>query len=460
MTETEKNWVKRTLTKSISQLVVETEDSFRELSLHHFEHEDNQKHFELWLKHLECCCRQLLVHRDLDRTDLIDVDLSKEVLSYFIDKKYKKRVVFYVRNGHDGERNLINDPETLSRLFTINHCLPIMQLVPMQLALNARKYMPTDSSLEVELTIAEKRKYLVFSNVGPLCDAEEIDSITKEGIRGQNTKSYSGMGVGLSEVQTILDLHDEWLGTTFDVDSESEVTEFNGYRHSIFKAEVTYLNNPEYSEIQPAIEDIRNKIPLFLIHNSMDIANSLLDICDHLLTINEKTNREWREKVYRLRLFASILFKTVKECIFMTNSQNIQDVLGAECRHFNVENAFRAIAKELCKYRYKNITLDFTGKLKSKYTNLDTWDGMRIFLLAICDLIMKNVRGETVLEIDFEDDQIMIKCSDGAIIQKFANPEQTDDDEKFYFNMYEELIKSLQGKIGIFNKFLTIYLPK
>lgn len=457
MTEQIRKRITDILTESISMLFEDTTYCLDNLRKQKFRFEDNQTHFEKWLDYLDCCRGQILIHKTLDNATLINVDFAKEIQQYFIDKKYMKRVAFYVRRGHDGEKEQVKDPDVLSQIFTIPNCLSIMSLVPMQLALNARKYMPIETSLDIEITTTEYRNYLAISNIGPQCDEDEMDVITEEGARGTNTEDYAGMGIGLSEVQTILDIHHDWLETTFDVDSTSEFIMLNGYRHSIFKAEITYLSHPS-SDIKPHLDDFKNKIPVILIHNSMDIANSVLDVCDHLLKINEKTNKDWREYAYKLRLSASVLLKKVKECIFMSNGGQIEDIFGLECKHFKMQSSFIAIIKELQKHDFPNISPDINGFLNKKYNNMQTVEGIRTIILSICQLVMSNIHGEATLEVNFEGDQIMLKCDEGAEFTKIIEKTESENAQKLSFNMCQNFIDYFGGTIILSNNKFTILL--
>ena len=459
MTELEKNTITDILTEKLAQLSEETSNCLKVLST--FKYKNNQYLFDSWIKQLECCRSQIIVHKDLCRTDLIEVDFSKEIYSYFIDKKYRKKAVFYLCNENSGEKTQIEDQETLSRLFTLKYCMPVMQLVPMQLALNARKYMPIETNFDIRLSITEKRKYITFSNIGPQCDDEEINDITKEGTRGQNTKDYFGMGIGLSEVQTILDLHKEWLQTTFDINSDSEFTILNGNRHSVFSVCISFLRQPSNSDIQPLVNDLRNKIPTFLIHNAMDISNSLLDTCDNLIRIlktNENQNKDRLKHVYGLRLSANILLKTVYECVYISNGNSITDIIGKECS-LNLKSVFVAITKELRKKYFAEMELDYMGILKAKYTNFQTFEGMRSFILSICELTMKSLRKDAKLEINFDDNQIMMKCDDAGSFTKFKVLINNNEYLKKSYMMCMDFIDFFQGRILINNNNITILLP-
>lgn len=442
---------------SISLFYDDTTECLENLRKKVFRFEQNQIHFGKWIDYLDCYRSQILIHKTLDNAKLIDVDFAKEIQNYFIDKKYLKRVAFYVQEGHKGEKVKVEDSEELSRLFTIPNCLSIMSLVPMQLALNARKYMPIESFLDVELTKTESRNYMVFSNIGPLCDENEIGGITDEGTRGTNIGNTAGMGIGLAEVKTILDIHHDWLETTFDVDSTSESVILNGFRHSVFKAEITYLSHPS-ADIKPKLDDFRSKIPVILIHNSMDIANGVLDICDHLLKIDEKCDKDWREFVYKLRLSASILLKKVEECIYMSNGEQIEDIFGLECKHFKMQNSFIAIIKELQKYYYPNIVPDINGSLDKKYNNIQTVGGLRTIILAICQLVMENIRGEATLEVNFDDNQIMLKCDEGADFTRISDEQESNYAQRLSYEMCQDFIDYFDGSIDISKNKFTIIL--
>ena len=457
MTEEQKQFVTNTLIERISQLFDELEKGLIKLRQHHFCQEKNQNRFEHFLNLLENCLCTLQVHKELDNIDSLEtIDFSKEIMQYF-DSRYNKKVEFYILND-DESKTLIN-PENideLSNYFTVKGCLPIMHLVPMQLALNARKYMPIGTSLEVELNSVPPRNIITFRNIGPQCDSEEIDCITEEGIRGHNTYGYSGMGIGLSEVNTILNMHKKWLGTTFDPKSKKEYISFNGKNHSLFTASVSYRIEPMSFNISPALSDLKEHIPLFLIHNSLDIAKNLYDICDDILKIRERDNDiEWRNNIYRLRLFTGLLYKSVDECIFYTNDQDVDKILGSELSKFPIRNALVAIVRNLKESFYPDIELDICeGSLNNKYSQFDTKDGFRVFLLCICDLVMDAIRNNSTLLIDLYDDQISFKCED-ADYELLEN----DNDYSDSFYMSQELIKALGGDMDISKHEVIIYLP-
>ncbi len=424
-----------------------------------------QKQFVSWLNLLKTAYLQIKIHTNLYDDQLVDVNLASDILLQFVDKKKTSKVVhFYIKKGFDGKRLSEKDEPNIRDEFIIKKCLPIMHLVPMQLASNAKKYMPKNSSLDVELTQTELRNVITLKNVGPLCDSNEIELITESRVRGINAQDVIGMGIGLSEVEDILNIHYPWLSTTIDVDSESEPIIFNGRPHSTFTVIISYLNSPSFDSIQHNINNFKQMEDILLLHNSIDIVGNLMEVCDKILCINERnTDKSWQDSVYKLRLGVSSMQDIIKFCLYKNDKPPIDELLGKDDVSLDVQKLFVAILMELRKYYKKNVNLDFQGQLHKRYTRYSCRDGFRTIVFGLCSLVVECLTKLSTLEINFQEDEIMFKCDDDLNFKKTIQSLENNDVANLAserFSMYQFLLKELNIDLRTNTNKLFIGLPK
>ncbi len=102
------------------------------------------------------------LHQNLYNVKLIKIDFYSVLNNFFPKNKNKKTIRFVVQEGFDGIEKKDLTKEELSQYFTINNCLPLMELVPFQIAINARKYMPPETECIVKLLKTKTKSYSVW----------------------------------------------------------------------------------------------------------------------------------------------------------------------------------------------------------------------------------------------------------------------------------------------------------
>lgn len=444
-----------TIIESISILYSECENCLKHLNQQSFSYKENQENFSFCKDKLEHYMQQIYVHINLKRTELTSINFYSEINSYFTNKNNHKKVEYHIQHHYEGESELVTDRTILNKYFVIDNCLPIMRLVPMQLANNARKYMPEHSALKVELLTTTHRNYIKLINFGPSCRSYEIDSITCEGVRGSNADGVIGMGIGLSEVDNILSIHKEWLDTTFDIESDDKIVMINSKPHSKFSIEISYSTINSNKEYKYCLDELESKLPMMLIHNSMDITSNLLELCSKTCRINEKNNNLWKGSLYKLRHEVNRVQDVIKLCLYTSNNKSIDNLLGNTCR-VSLENIFNATLKNLCTYYFKGIKYDIEGSLKS----VDIGSAIYVFIFGISSLILESINPNAVIEVTYELDQVVFQCDEPFNVQdifdKKSNKDNINTINFYRFEMYNSMIKAWNGEIEINNNKIII----
>ena len=382
---------------------------------------------------LELCMSNIYMHLSLSETEFVDVNIYKELSTSFSGNKSHQTVSFYTKEKFSGDSRLITDFAELNSLFTISNCLPLFRIVPMQIASNAKKYMPDSGELSVTLITKNNDIHILFSNYGPSCTEEDIEHIFEEGFRGEQSDIAAGLGVGLAEIKKIVDLH-SWHEMECDVNSDNKKSILiNGCKYSEFCIELMFSQNHNNFE-QHAIEEVINSTPIILMHNSYDIADKLIRICDGMHRITR-----CRMESDKLRTEVNLFLDKIRYCQYLYNDKkNISYLLANKCR-INIGKVFEAIVNNLKRFYYPDLKkLDIRGALKpiDSYSCMySVMTGFLYYILSCCD-------SEDDIYIRLEDDTILIEGFECDIRSRLENTIEKD-----CLEMYESILSELKYNI-------------
>ena len=161
--------------------------------------------------------------------------------------------------------------------------------------------------------VQEDKALLTFkvSDTGIGIRNEDLEHIFEEGFRGKQSNIAVGLGVGLYEIRNIVDLH-SWLNMECYVSSNNEnLITINNLRYSEFCLELVYSSIKEDLQL-PAIADINNMIQIILIHNSYDIADRMIRICNNMRKLKQLS-----EESYKLNTEINLFLDRIKFCHFL-----------------------------------------------------------------------------------------------------------------------------------------------
>ncbi|MBD5314101.1 MAG: sensor histidine kinase [Bacteroides sp.] len=313
---------------------------------------------------------QLKLHTSLNDFKTVDIDFGQSLYDFFRSRKEKndnKQVRFSFSDNLDEEPHHIDiasDPE--AREFMVPDCLKIMQLVPLQIASNAYKYMPDHSWLEVELKLSGNRKYFSFKNLGPQTENEETEHIYDAGVRGVNTDGIRGQGLGLSQVKEILQLHKDWLHPLISVSSDDEKLLFNKIPYSLFTLTLSFLRNGDANgdiNSENVLTGFEAVLPQILFHNCFEIYESIYDIIKKLKTTNERGLDNWKSNINLMGLYMN----EFKHDLIIGEYIVDRDI-DALLEGYDVMVAPRNTIKMACdmlnEYFYPDLTIDHRGKMR------------------------------------------------------------------------------------------------
>jgi hypothetical protein len=316
-----------------------------------------------------------------------------------------------------------------------------MKLLPIQVASNALKYMPSLTPLTVLLTLTPRRNYLRFSNLGPKCDVDELELVFDEGYRGGNADNTVGMGVGLSEVQLVMDMHYDWLETTCDVYSEASSFSVNSVEYSEFCLEVTYLPEEKTRSALPDMSEIREKSQVILLHNSFNLIENIIAVSNVFHTVNLKDDM-WKEQYNVFRTYLSCFQDDVKYCQYLYNDKDVSKILGN--RDVLVDVGYIAkkyIANIICTF-FPEVRYDIIGHISPVNTSSCMYSVMFGLLYQLISTMPANV----TVEFSFMDKQIHIKCEDWCFEDALNGFDSEDADR---FKMYRQMLEHMKNRISV-----------
>lgn len=382
---------------------------------------------------LGLCISNIYMHLSLSETEFIDVNIYEELTTSFSGNKSHQTVCFYTKEKFNGESKLITDSAELNSLFTISNCLPLFRIVPMQIASNAKKYMPDSGELSVALITKNNDIHILFSNYGPSCTEEDIEHIFEEGFRGEQSNIAAGLGVGLAEIKKIVDLH-SWHGMECDVNSDDKKSILiNGCKYSEFCIELMFSQSHNTFG-QPTIEEIINSTQIILMHDSYDIADKLIRICDRMRRITQ-----CQMESDKLRTEVNLFLDRIRYCQYLYNDKkNISYLLANKCR-INIGKVFEAIVKNLKRFYYPHLKkLDIRGALNP----IDSYSCMYSVMTGFLYYILSCCNSEDDIYIRLEDDAIFIEGLECDIRSRLENIIEKD-----CLEMYERIFSELKYNI-------------
>ena len=391
---------------------------------------------------LSLCISNIHLHLSLDNIEYVNVDIYKELATSFSGNKYDQLVSFYTQEKFEGEATLITDPNILQELFTIPYCLPLFRIVPIQIANNAKKYMPKGSELSVTLISKNNNTYIWFSNMGPYCTEEDIEHIFEEGFRGEQSNITAGLGIGLSEIKKIVDLH-KWHNMLCDVTIDNNIKQpISGSIYSLFRIELFYSKiNKDFDK--PTIEEINDSSKIILIHDSYDITDKLFRICNELRSINE-----CRIESYKMNIEINLFLDRIKYCQYLYfKKQDISCLLGNE-RRIDIDRVFKVVVNNLKRFYFPHLkSPSIIGKLKP----IDTYSCMYSILTGLLYNIFSCYDAKDDIYIGLEEDTIVMDGFECNIQSKLKG---IIEDDKL--DMYKKLLSELNCEISFSNNILNI----
>ena len=426
--------------------------------------------FQRRLDELSDFTNQIRIHQDLGKKELTSVDFYSGISAYFQRKGYEKVVKFTVQEGFDGEPNSRLEQEDLKHFFTINNCLPVMRIVPTQLASNARKYMPKGTELTVKLLVTSKKNFITMTNVGPKNENEELSNILTFGGRGSNTTHVNGMGMGLKQVRDIFNLHHEWLDTAFSVSSSDEGFLLNCIPYSNFNVNISYSNGSSIVDrdaINSSFTDWVNDLPIILIHNMLDITTNLQTFCrDKLEKISVADKKApWREPIFKLRVGINRMVDVLHQCLYATlelNEENMSYIMGNDCKvalHKTMQMTFLNLKNTI--YKNKPIEYDFTSM--QRLQNIDATSSIYPFFTGLLSLVLDDLKPFDKLVVTYESDpkgnSVIINCDNHDFEPTFSAGNK-DEIINNRICMYNEMMDMWNGEIKVRNDTIKLYFWK
>ena len=413
-----------------------------------------QEFYNLGITIIHQCCAQLEVHLGLDDVSLTNVNFYKEFRTPFLTGSYYKGVDFFVkeiRDNVEGEEVLLTDEEQLNREFTIHNCMSCMQLVPQQLAGNAKKYSISGQNVKVllEKDLDYDTNTIYVSNIGPHCTNSEINTIVEEGVsgnevRGANARDVAGMGIGLSEVKDIINLHEAILDTSFDISTNNKVvTVINEKEYSIFTTVISYLTKPKAAVRIPFSKKFSARIPIILLHNSVDIIANLIEATKVLKRIRYRGNEGFVSTVEQFQIEINKFQDLTKLCLFIRNNYKTDNLLGNVCS-INIGNKIKDLVANICRNDYPDLLGD-TIHIEGESLTIDVYSSIFPCLYGFFDYLLCQVSPLAAFDVIIDDYSVEIKCDDikfKEIINAGKRETFRDDDYdnmrlKMYYSIFE-----------------------
>lgn len=398
---------------------------------------------------------QLDMHLQLDDTTITSIDFYSILMVPFEADKRQKGVEFYIQEGLGNEPQPVTDSERLKKEFTIHNCFKSMSLVPMQIASNAYKYMLPNQTLKVVLLKTPKRNIITASNLGPRCGNAELGNLTKAGVRGENSNVTAGMGLGLSQVKQVINMHNILLQANCDISQDDKKILIGDTEYSNFTIKISYLKELSDQAVIFSSSEFFDHIPLIILHNMADIVASLLSTTDKLKRNKYKEESQYQYLIDKLRINVNRTQETMKCCLYIFNGYSTKNLLGNLCE-INIGSFFMEMAKLLCKTKYPDISKDISGSGRT----VVTYSAIFPCIYGLCDLILSKVSDDDI-DIMCDEDSITVTCPsidfdellyDGELIEE---PE-LESMERIKAKMYRDIFSECNESIETNNKQITI----
>ena len=398
---------------------------------------------------------QLEVHLRLDDISLGDVNFYRVFSTPFLTGSYHKGVEFYIKeihNDEEGDEVLITNQDVLDKEFTIHHCMSCMNLVPQQLAGNAKKYSVGDLLVKVLLVkdVDYNTNTIFVSNLGPHCSNDEINRIVADGIsgneiRGKNAQNIAGMGIGLSEVKDIVGLHNSILDTSFDISTDNKiVTKIGDMDYSFFTIIISYSTKPNADTLIPFSKKFKERIPVILLHNSVDIIANLIEGTKLIRKIRFKGNDSILKEVDKFKIEINKFQDLTKLCLFMRNSLSTKNLLGNPCE-INLGDKIEELIGSICDNDYPHLDNGNTISMEGETNNSMVYSSIYPCLYGIMDFLLCQISPDSNFHIDCCPYSLTIECEDidfdDFIVKHIPDGwERQCDYEKIRLKMYYDVM--------------------
>lgn len=385
----------------------------------------------------------LELHLSFTEIKFESISLYDDLKTYF--QRNKKNIKFYTKESFNSNKKLITDDYQLRELFSIHNCLPIFRNVAIQIANNAQKYMYDDTELSVILIRKGNDHVIQFSNIGPTCSEEDINSIFEEGYRGENTHNNIGMGIGLALLNKIVNLH-YWLDMQCCASSNQDNTMLiNGTKYSEFCIELSYapietdcINSPLNYENE-MIQEISKMYQIVLIHNAYDIADKLFSISKGIKTVLPASS-------HRLNLELNKFLAKIKYCQFLYNSNtaDLSYLYGNSVR-INMHSVFTNTIKNINQIYFPQLRIDIKGWLNY----IDSYSCLYSLINQLLFIILSCYNQQDIINITYENNTVKFEKTDSDIEKRIHSKFEELD-------FYERLLKSMGYNIQYEDKSITI----
>lgn len=444
----------------MKRILEKCEEYEKTLSSFNFSSLAYQKYKNTGLTIIEECKSQLEIHMNLENTTLGEHNFYKVFKSLFENGSYNKGVDFYIKEIIDdveGEKRLIEDEKLLNKEFTINYCMPCMDLVPHQLASNAKKYCMSYQNVEILLVkdVQYNTNTIYVSNIGPHCTDEEINKLVEEGvsgnsIRGNNAKDVAGMGIGLSEVKEIIKLHEDILETSFDISTDNKIiATIEDKPYSIFTTIFSYSTKPSDTSRIKFPKSFREKIPMILLHNSVDIIATLIEATKRVNKIKYKGSDHLKDVTNMFLIEIEKFQDLTKFCLYLRNNFSTDNLLGNFC-NINLGDNIKSLVKYICLNDYPNLVRNSTIEIRGETDTYEFYSCLYPCLYGFFDNILYQLESEYKLLIEIDEDSFTLTCEDfdfrDIIVTEIPlnwieeeKPEERDYESvrlKFYYDVF------------------------
>lgn len=421
---------------------------------------------DLGLDIIRQCKSQLIIHMNLEDTQLVDINFYQAFKTLFMNGSYRKGVEFYIKeiiNDEEGDTIFVEDEETLNKEFTIHYCMPCMYLVPHQLASNAKKY--SLSCQNVEILLVKDTQYstntIYVSNVGPHCTDDEINRLVEDGVsgsdvRGKNAKDVAGMGIGLSEIKEIIGLHETILDTSFDISTDNKIiATVEDMDYSIFTTIFSYSTNPSPLSRVQFPKTFKNRIPIILLHNSVDIIATLIEATKSIKKIRFKGNDSLVRMTQMFLIEIEKFQDLTKLCLYVRNHFSVDNLLGNIC-NINISDNLKTLVKYICLNDYPALIENSTVEIYGQTGTYEFYSCLYPCLYGFLDNILYQIDPQSKFVIEIDEGQFTMTCEDidfrDIIVRDVPDDWREDGDyELVRRKMYYDLFLANEIDITIIN---------
>lgn len=367
------------------------------------------------IKILEKILRQLELHLTLDDTSITSINFYELFQTQFSLGRYKKEVEYYIQNGYGKSPELVTDEETLKKEFTIDHCMKSMSLVPINLASNAMKYMLSGQQAKVVLFKTARRNMITVSNLGPKNKNENMDNLTEEGVRGDNSFSMAGMGLGLSQVKSVIGFHKPILDTSFNIKQDTETKlVVDGVEYADFSVTISFLRTLQEQTKDISTNDFFDSIPIIIIHNMADIVANLFSMARRLLRLPFRYDADLKDDftstITRFELNVEQMQETIKLCLYIHNKYSTINMLGNVCA-INIGDFFKKEMELLYKHKYMHKSIEMP-QISGKSYEIEIYSVIYPIIYGLCNFILSKATSESKIDIEIDKNNITIFSED------------------------------------------------